>query len=642
MPNRTKTTSKLDNFRFFDALIISIFLIAFLAKLNPYIEHFLFPPASDPAKHLLNMLAVREHLCSNLPIADKLAPLVLWTDSHAYPPLAYMFTGVISAIFNVLSISSIASLQAFWLIITGLASYSLCRSIFDNKTQPKLGSLIALASFPAIVFLPNLTSHIITFHLDLPSTATVMLFLAAAAKTAEMKSLPRAAAAGAALGAALLVKWTAAIYIAPAALYLIFLTFSKCRWRSALRSLSAILLPFMLMLSAWLYIKANQIPVISHATSWPTTKMAWTVFGIDIAIGVICFSSLKLIKSKRTHCLALLFITALIIALPFYFFNYDKILSRAEHHASDDLGTYYYAERVHDSCLYPNFASPWNAYAWAAILPGAIWLLWKGPRGSFMLIAAPLIFATLFNYYALGLKSWRFYLPGLPLQIITATSWLMAYKWTKYPAIAAILFLGLNFMLQWAALVPPGGEREGLTLNDMGTGPASFIANIEQIANKTAAIVPDKPCSLWFVDGTKKISYVTFQAAAFASGNDLCIRSWRGDREAYKSIPISKITKREFLHSPGSGQGTVSHAGRRILLAHHPQWDWRDLETLCEADLCSQANPWILIIGYPSIKEIKQYLSKPVTVGHLGGQPARLYQCDIRKVNKGAEHENNR
>ena len=623
-------------------LIISMILVVLLARLNPYIQRYLFPPAGDPANHLLNMLAVREHLCSKLPIADKLAPILLWTDSHAYPPLAYIFIGAASAISGTLSIDSIASLQAFWLIITGLASYSLCRSLFDTKAHPKLGSLIAICSLPAIIFQPSLTSHLITFNLDLPSTATVMLFLAAAARASEMNSPARAAAAGASLGIALLVKWTAAIYLIPALLYLICRTFSKFHLLSALQCFSAALLPAMLTVSYWMYIKANHIPVISLETGWLETKIAWYIFLLNAGISFLCFFSLKLIKSIKKRSLALLILTALFIAMPFYFFNFDKIIERADHHASDDIREYYFAERGLTSCLYPNFASPLHAYAWFAILPGAIWLLCKGPKGSFMLTSVPLCLATLIIYYALGLKSWRYLLPGLPLQIIIASAWLMHYKWTKYPAIIAIAAIGLSYMSNWAALMPPGGEREGLSLSDLGTGSKSYIASLETISEKASSIITDKPSSLWFIDGTKKISYTTFQAAAFISGNDLCVRSWRSDREAYKSMPISRITKQELFHSPGPGQGTVSHAGRRILLAHYPDWDWHDLENICEADLKSQKNPWILIIGYPSLKEIKQYLSKPITVGYLGEQPARLYKCDTKVMNEGAKHESNR
>ncbi len=642
MPNHANIASKQRQLRIIDTLIISIILIVFLAELDPYIQQYMFPPTGDPANHLLNILAVREHLCSSIPFADKLAPVLLWMDAHAYPPIGYIFTGAASAVFDTLSIASIASLQAFWIIITGLATYSLCRTLFDTKDQPKLGSIIALCVLPAVIFQPAFTAHIITFHIDLPSAATVMLFLAASARAMEMKSLPLATVSGTALGIALLVKWTSAIYMAPAVLFLIRNSLYKCRLRQIVRFVLAVMLPFILLLSVWIYIKANHIPTISHETGWPFTRIAWIIFGLDIAIGIICFVLLMLIQERKTRNLAMVLIAAIIIAAPFYLFNFDQLRGRAEHHASDDLGTHYYVKNPHESFFYHNFVSPTNAFVWAFILPGSIWLLWKGPKGSFMLIAAPLIFATIINSYVLGLRSCRFYLTGFPLQIITAAAWLMSYKWPKYPAITAVLFLGLGFMLEWAALAPPRGEYEGLSLSDLGTGPASFIASLEQIAGKTNKIIANKTSSLWFVDGTKKTTYITLQAAAFVSGNDLCVRSWRSDREAYKSLPITRITKYELFHSPGQGQGTVGHAGRRILLAHNPEWERHDLENICEADLRSQTNAWILIIGNPSLKEIKQYLSKPITVGHLGEQPARLYKCDINMINEGAEHENNR
>ena len=166
------------------------------------------PPSWDPANHLLSEVRYRNALGDLA--SGRTAPLaaaraLLRVDDH-YPPLAPLAAAVAAAPFPPRSDAATLVLAMLALAILLFAVYRIGAILFS----PEAGAIAAAA---AATF-PLVAGQSRQFMLDLPDAAMTSLAILALLSTDAFRRLGPALLFGAALGLALLTKWTCAFFVA--------------------------------------------------------------------------------------------------------------------------------------------------------------------------------------------------------------------------------------------------------------------------------------------------------------------------------------------------------------------------------------------------------------------------------------------
>lgn len=165
------------------------------------------PPSWDPCNHLVSSLRYRhaiEDFAAGRLAAGAAAARILRVDDH-YPPLAPLAAAILSLPLRASPDASTLILGQLALAILLFAVYRLGSELAD----PETGVLAAVAAASFLVF----ASQSRMFMLDLPDAAMTSLALLALWRAGDFSCWRPALVFGAALGAALLTKWTCVFFL---------------------------------------------------------------------------------------------------------------------------------------------------------------------------------------------------------------------------------------------------------------------------------------------------------------------------------------------------------------------------------------------------------------------------------------------
>lgn len=208
---------KLDNFyielkKRWDILIISGLFIIYAVYDYLWIIRNTLPPTWDDAWHLMSSLNYYRILTN--PGFDMFEKLI-HVDWY-YPPFYKFSTAFFYMLFGT-SINTAIMTNVFYLGILLFSTYGIGKILFNRETG--LLAAVIVSMYPIIFFYQRV------YLLDLGLTVMVTLSIYLLLLTENFKKLRYSLAFGAILGMSLLVKWTAAFFIAGPFVYVLYKSF---------------------------------------------------------------------------------------------------------------------------------------------------------------------------------------------------------------------------------------------------------------------------------------------------------------------------------------------------------------------------------------------------------------------------------
>lgn len=169
-----------------------------------------------------------------------------------YPPFAYIITGLLFIILGYSEDIPQYSLIIF-IIIYLISVYTITLNLFRDKSIALLASWLSI-TFPLIAHFSRI------YDLDFPLTALTWLAIALLLSADGFQNRLMSILTGIAIAAAMLTKWTAAIFLAAPFCFIVIHNSARCRWSKKQTANALLLLAATAILSApWYFIHISSI-----------------------------------------------------------------------------------------------------------------------------------------------------------------------------------------------------------------------------------------------------------------------------------------------------------------------------------------------------------------------------------------------
>lgn len=587
-----------------DLIFLAILLGLLCWPSREWIPRAVAVPSGDEATHLLAYLTFQEHFLRAGSLSDWLEPVLSWRDHNAYPPLVYLLVGLWGAAWGGLDIAGLAHANTAWMVLTVVATFLLGRNLFGGNP----GRLIGATAAALVAFTPITLTQLPTLLLDLPATATFMLALALLATNPSMKSRPGALLVGAAVAGVALTKWLTILSLAPALAYVVLRVLREAP-RAERAGLVAGLTVLVLILATAASLITQHPPRSNPDTNSLELAEVLTWMAGLLATGVVgLFLAFLPVRSAPGRNLLMAAGLALLLSAPFYLMNLEMLWR----HLTHELGEM--AEVAERSRLHGFFfADPTLGFSMTAlVLAGLAWLVWRGPKGSLPLLGLPML-ANIAVNLALVLPDPRHYLPGYPLEVLVASSWLLALgriRLVAWPLLAGLACWNAGIWLagQTPMYLRPNDLEQ--TPGFRGCNPESLNGQFGSMMDRLAELTGPGSQSLAALVAPFPLSAQGLQAISASRGHTLILRGLEKHQDWFlRPAPNWAVTYANLVDSSRPA---------------------REIKKLADSPFPSLARSWLLVVGpaplpLPPATELLGGLEAPHEIPAPVGFQARLY-----------------
>ncbi len=562
-----------------DILILTATLMLLVLPASAWVQRCLALPTGDGAYHLLNTLTLQEQLLRSQGPGAALQAILVWSDPQAYPPLGYLVPAALGALVGGLDQAGLASLQILWVALTCVAVYVLARLLFGGtaaRPQSGQGRRVALLAAFLVAFEPVMVAYTPDFLLEVPTTAMLLVALAALACSADMERTGPACVAGAAVGALLLTKWTALFYLPPALLYVFARVVRALPRQERTRTLQFLGgLALVLGVAAILALEfpAARRPVVAWLDLRPVLAL---LAGLGTGLGALAWYATRRLAPGPGRNLVLAALVASYLASPFYLChareglrNFDQQVARVTPMALE------YSE---DPARQPSMLGETIGFPATLLVAAAlVWLAAAGPRGGFALVGAPLLAVLAVRMVATNVLwaqiDFRYILPGLPLEILSVVGWLQSSRLTRAVSAGLLLSLGL-----WNAEVWLGGRSLPSLPGHHGQAREAHPDTLAPLVDALAQATGPGSHAVWVVAPRQDRFQYAVQTISLLRGHPLVLRACRTDPRDPPSQPAwTPVT--------------------RLVTMLDPRCTSKQLEAMSMGEIDAVTRTWVLKIG---------------------------------------------
>ena len=597
-----------------DVLLVWVTALLTILPALTWVQRWLVLPTGDGAYHIPNILVFQDQFLQSRSPWELASHVLAYSDVHAYPPLGYLVPASLGALLGGLDLAGLASLQVLWVPLTSAAVYLLARKLFSgtpaHPDHPR-GRRIALLAAFLVAAEPLMVAYLPDCLLELPTTAMLMVALAALASDPDLERTGPACLAGAAAGLVLLTKWTSLFYLPPALLYVAARVLGQLPRGERARTLRVLgVLGMGLAAAAALAVALppERAPLLEYLH--PSSVLALVgALGLGL-LGLARYATRRL-KIGPARNLVLAALVACFLASPFYLSHAQVGLdSAAQQVARTTPDAAEHSESARDLVQRPFLlAETLGIPAGFLVAAGLAWLAVAGPRGSFALVGGTLLSVTLvrqaMNLLTSASFDFRDLLPGRPLEILAVVACLLSLRPTRAVATALLLGLGLWQEGNWLAGTTrpelPGHPNEAREVHLDAMAP--LVEALAEATGPGAHLV-------WTVTPASERMDDAVQVLALAQGHPLVLRDWPESPGAPRSLPTwTPVT--------------------RLVNLLAPQVPIEKLRALCNGTPEETAEAWILVLApagrVPALPPLPGRAGSARSLPAPGGMEARLY-----------------
>lgn len=612
----------------FDGILLTLFaLVPVLAALVRG-STWVFLPIGDEAYHFLNLMSVQESFLRGEGLWQRLLPLLVWTDPHAYPPIGYLVPALFGVLGGETSLSGLPAQQVPWMVLIVFSTYLLGRRLFEGTGQA--GRRVGLMSAFLVALAPTLVGYLPAPLLDLAATATTLLALLVLAWNQDTRSPVATCAMGGAVAVAFLTKWTALVVLAPALVLVSGRLLGGRPRRELLAGLGVLVFMALGLTIPLLLLQLNR-PVLDRALGWPLPGSIFIVLvSVAVVAGVARLLADRLGPGPTRNVVLAVTVAALLIS-PFLLWNQDAMMRRLDRHSDDRAAARF---QLHGATTLPLphvWGDPGRLTEFTLGGLALLWLAFRGPRGSLGLLVGPIL-ATAMLSRDPALQDYRYTLPAVPLLILAVVGCLQAHRATRAASTALFLGLGLFNLALWLTgdVVPcqPGHQVQP---GNLGTGPASLSGQVARLVDAVALHTGPDPEAVW----TVVRSPLLLPGAEQSDSPQESPRNSPIRRTFHDSIQIVALLQGQALVVRGvleEGEFRVTPADLsviRILFLRRPETSLRRLHDQATADAARVRNGWVLVLSPPGLLQpqprLPGVLGRPVRLPSVEGLEAHLY-----------------
>ncbi len=582
-----------------DALALVAMVLWLALPAGEWSRRWLLLPHGDGAYHLLNILALQEQFLRG----GGPGILLLWTDPQSYPPLPHAVPALLGALLGGLDYAGMAHLQFLWVGVLTLATYVLALHVF-GAGPARSGRRVGLVAALLVTFAPTTLAYVPEFLQELPVAAMLMVALASLAWARDLDRTGPAWVAGMAVAGLLLTKASGLLYLAPALLCLTVRVLRARPPRERLRALALLALLALGLAGAAGLALRFPLPRV-EALGW----LRPGPFGFMLAgLGAGCLTlhlvARALLDPGPARNLVLSALVAAFLTAPFYLAHVGDFAQYLRDHEATTTtpGDLDYVESFLPQPLILGEAV--GIPVALLVAASLVWSAAAGPRNSLGLVGLPLLGGLAARQF-LRLVDYRYVLPGLPLEILTTTGWLLTARPTRAPATALLVALGL-----WNAAVWTTGGPEPRLPGHVGEARQAWPQDMPELARSLARELGPGPHAMWTLCPWQANPSHALQVTALLEGLPLVVRQGPGDpRQTHARGAWVSVTRTVSLLEP-----RLSRPQLQALSAGSPE-------------VTSPA--WLLVLGptgwAPSLPEAPAGLGPARELPAPAGMQAWLY-----------------